>query len=43
MTLKRAPFAARLAALRAIGGLLPLKINRDPAYPQAWIEKAARG
>lgn len=39
MTLKRAPFAARLKALRIIRGLLPLKINRDPANPQAWIQK----
>jgi hypothetical protein len=49
MTLKRAPYAARLKALRIIRGLLPLKINRDPAYPEAWLlgrgpaGKAARG
>jgi hypothetical protein len=42
MMLKRAPFAARLAALRAVGGLLPLKVNRDPSHPQAWIEKAGK-
>ena len=42
MMLKRAPFAARLAALRAVGGLLPLKVNRDPSHPQAWIENAGK-
>ena len=41
MTLKRAPFAARLKAYKIIGSLLPLKINRDPANPQAWIQRRA--